>query len=161
MTRLRFRMACGAGFEVVFYGKGVGVGRAVPFRKPLHSLRAPRQIQESRAGTWSQPRAVFGVQLNPCAEQCSTHRRSRAGLAAEIQARIGHRTRGFEAEIVSLSSRTVCDSDRHADRTGKTENRRSGTPQFFPDGFVSRETMCQKPCCSSPARGYTILALKS
>ena len=40
---------------------------------------------------------------------------------AEIQARIGHRTRGREAETVSLSSRTCSDSDRRADRTARSK----------------------------------------
>ena len=62
----------------------------------------------------------------------------------EIQARIGHRTRERKAETASPSSRTCSDSDPRADRTGKNENRQSGTPQFFSGGFVSRETMGQK-----------------
>ena len=51
-------------------------------------LRGLSADSDMTSGTWRQPRAVSVRAAETCAGQCPTHRRSRAGLTAEIQARM-------------------------------------------------------------------------
>ena len=82
-------MGCGGGYEFFEMGahrplrKDSGDAR-LRIENRICILRALVRIQPGRAGTWRQPRAVFGVQLKHAQDKS-------CGLAAVIQARIHRR----------------------------------------------------------------------
>ena len=95
-------------------------------RTPTDSARTSRNMKSTSRGLCS----------------CSlTHAQDKScGLTAEIQARIGHRTRTAESKTVSASSRTCSDSDRYAARTARTKTVRARHGVMAEHSDVSRET---------------------
>ena len=84
------------------------------------------------------------MQFNPCTEQVPW-------APPAFQARIGHRTRRWEAETVSSSSRTVQDSDRHADRTARSKIGLGETWCRGGQTNIPRETTGRKPAHCHPS----------
>ena len=96
----------------------------------MGALRWNERDAQSPAGNWADPRGLLLIADLKSRNMAATRldrRRAAETCAeqvlrppAEIQARIGHRTRVWEAENKTASSRTYTDSYPYADRTIRT-----------------------------------------
>jgi len=118
------RGACGAGFMFFIWERFAGIRKTRRLESKTGSASS-RAFADSEMT--SRNMAATRLDRRRAAETCAEQV---LRPPAEIQARIGHRTRVWEARNKTASSRTCSDSDPCAYRTEKNENRQGRTRKF-------------------------------